>query len=99
MFFWTIVVFAISYAISSLLFTRLLPLLGTFLLPTISFLMTVLVATMGAATCFTIFLYYPKYVANNRGRTLEKNLIYVSNYMSIMANAGATVEQIFQSLG
>lgn len=44
------------------------------------------------------FLFYPKYVSSNLRMLIEKNLVYIVNYMAILSNAGATPWQIFSSL-
>lgn len=46
---------------------------------------------------FIVYLTYPKYVAGKVKRVLEKNLVYITNYMNILASAGATTEGIFTS--
>jgi len=97
MFFWTIIAALLTYIGASLLSTRLLPNLINipqaymFLIPPLTTLLAI-----GISVIF--FFSYPSYVANNKGREIERNLVYTSNYMAIMANAGATVEQIFESL-
>ncbi len=97
MFLWTIALFAASCATGYAL-TALLRYVNIALTTAQALQLTLLPAATSALTCFTLFLYYPAYVAGKKGRELDKNLAYISNYMSIMANAGATVERIFQSL-
>lgn len=94
MFFWVITTFVLSIIIS-------LFVLGIIQIAPLSpqtFLMSLAVASACATICFSLFLYYPKYTTAVKRREIEKNLVYISNYMSIMANSGATVEQLFQSL-
>ena len=47
---------------------------------------------------FSVFIYYPSYVASNVKRKIEKDLVYTVNYMSILSGAGATPEDTFSSL-
>jgi flagellar protein FlaJ len=58
-----------------------------------------IIASLLAGSCVIgIFLYYP-YSASNRAKTaIEKNIVYIINYMSILAGAGVTTEDIFTSL-
>jgi len=44
------------------------------------------------------FLYYPHYISGQIKTGIDKNIIYIINYMSILAGAGATTENIFTSL-
>lgn len=58
-----------------------------------------LVAAIGiGALVLTIFLYYPRYLSGNIKRGIDKNLVYIINYMAILAGAGVTTEDIFTSL-
>ncbi|UCH38291.1 MAG: type II secretion system F family protein [Candidatus Bathyarchaeota archaeon] len=45
-----------------------------------------------------IFLYYPRYRSGSIKTALDKNIVYIINYMSILAGAGVTTESIFTSL-
>lgn len=98
MFFWTIIIAIVTYIITASLFIAILPLLRIVFPPIYSLLIPLLIAVSAAGLSITAFFIYPKYVASNKGRQIDGNLVYTSNYMSIMANAGATVEQIFVSL-
>ena len=56
-------------------------------------------ATLGAgAVIIMSFLYYPYYIAGKIKTSLDKNIVYIINYMSILAGAGVTTENIFSSL-
>lgn len=56
-------------------------------------------ATIGTgAIIMMIFLYYPRQLGGNMKTALDKNIVYIINYMSILASAGVTTENIFTSL-
>lgn len=97
MFFWTMIIVLLTYLAVSLLFMTNLPILMT-VTPVYSFFIPLLAALSAGVVSVMFFFSYPNYVASNKGREIERNLVYTSNYMAIMANAGATVEQIFESL-
>jgi len=98
MFFWAIISFIASF-ITALVITRImLPLVNIFLSTQLLIVIPFLTGVVAVGVTMTSLTYYPRHVADNKGRDLEKNLVYVSNYMAIMAGAGATVEQIFESL-
>jgi len=44
------------------------------------------------------FLYYPRFIAGGVRTKIDKNIVYIINYMSILAGAGVTTENIFSSL-
>lgn len=44
------------------------------------------------------FLYYPSYISGNIKTAVDKNIVYVINYMAILAGAGVTPEDIYTSL-
>lgn len=98
MFFWTITIALITSIITASLFMIIFPLLRIVFPPIYSLLIPLLVAVSVGGLSITSFFFYPKYVANNKGSEIDRNIVYTSNYMSIMARAGATVEQIFGSL-
>ncbi len=50
------------------------------------------------AVVIMIFLYYPHQLAGSMRTALDKNIVYIINYMSILAGAGVTTENIFTSL-
>ncbi|MCJ7634746.1 type II secretion system F family protein [Candidatus Bathyarchaeota archaeon] len=56
-------------------------------------------ATIGTgAIVMMMFLYYPHQLAGSMRTGLDKNIVYIINYMSILAGAGVTTENIFGSL-
>jgi flagellar protein FlaJ len=44
------------------------------------------------------FLYYPTFKSGGIKTAIDKNIVYIINYMSILAGAGVTTEDIFTSL-
>lgn len=50
------------------------------------------------AIVIVIFLFYPYQLSDNARKGLDKNIVYIINYMSILAGAGVTTENIFTSL-
>lgn len=44
------------------------------------------------------FLYYPNFLSGSIKTAIDKNIVYIINYMSILAGAGVTTEDIFTSL-
>jgi flagellar protein FlaJ len=50
------------------------------------------------AVVMGVFLYYPYYKADNLKSELDRNIIYIVNYMGILSGAGVTIEDIFNSL-
>ena len=53
---------------------------------------------VGAAVTIIVFYVYPLYIAGQMKREIERNLVYVTNFMSIMESGGATPEEMFTSL-
>lgn len=97
--FWSLVTFAISSPATFLVLNFLLPLLLKFEMSILqSFFLSLIAGLTCGATCFLIFYFYPLYVASNLKITIEKNLVYVANYMAILSSAGATPGQTFSSL-
>jgi archaellum biogenesis protein FlaJ (TadC family) len=43
------------------------------------------------------FLYYPMSVADGIKAKLDKNMVYIINYMSVLAGAGIMTEDVFNS--
>jgi flagellar protein FlaJ len=55
--------------------------------------------TLGSGgAVLAIFLYYPRFRSGSIKTALDKNIVYIINYMSILAGAGVTTESIFTSL-
>jgi flagellar protein FlaJ len=50
-----------------------------------------------AVTVIVCFLYYPMYVADGIKAKLDKNMVYIINYMSVLAGAGIMTEDVFNS--
>jgi archaeal flagellar protein FlaJ len=50
-----------------------------------------------AVTVIVCFLYYPMYVADGIKGKLDKNMVYIINYMSVLAGAGIMTEDVFNS--
>lgn len=96
--FWSIVATAIAAAIAFPLTLLLNPVLSLNL-SALQLLYIPLGAAVGVgALTLTIFLYYPQYVAGNIKIGIDKNIVYITSYMQILAGAGVTVEDIFTSL-
>lgn len=53
---------------------------------------------IGLALTITIFYTYPLYISGKVKREIERNLVYITSYMSIMESGGATSEETFLSL-
>jgi flagellar protein FlaJ len=86
----------LATAIIAFPLTFTLSLLG--ILPNIWFLYAI-GATLGAgAIVLFVFLYYPRSISGGMKTALDKNIVYITNYMSILAGAGVTTESIFTSL-
>ncbi len=60
--------------------------------------MTVLASPLivGVVTLIS-FLYYPMSVADGIKAKLDKNMVYIINYMSVLAGAGVMTEDVFNS--
>ena len=52
---------------------------------------------IAAAVVLVCFIYYPFYVADGKKMKLDKNMVYIINYMSVLAGAGIMTEDVFQS--
>jgi len=98
MFFWGIVALLTSAAIGTPLILALNTLLVLNLqtLQLIEYLVGIPVATM--ILVIVIFLYYPRYKADTIKGELDKNLVYIVNFMGILAGSGMTTEDIFSAL-
>lgn len=58
----------------------------------------ILLTVLAGASTLIVFYAIPLYIADKVKRRIEKNLVYVTNFMAIMASGGATSEEIFTSL-
>lgn len=61
-------------------------------------IMRLIVSLIGGVTTTIVFYTYPLYVSGKIKREIEKNLVYITNYMAIMESGGATSEEMFTSL-
>lgn len=98
MFFWSGVMAAVASVATLTMLSMVMPLLGLHVPPILTSTFTLIAATAGGGLTMTIFYLYPRYVAGNKKRALERNLIYITNYMTILTSAGATSEEVFSSL-
>ena len=57
-----------------------------------------IVSLIGGVTTIILFYTYPLYVAGRLKRGIERNLVYITNYLAIMESGGATSEEMFASL-
>jgi flagellar protein FlaJ len=98
MFFWGLLAFIFSFLAAILLFEYSFPILG-FTVPLLhSIIYSILVGLVGGGVCFAVYLFYPSYSASNLKIKIEKNLVYIANYMAILSSSGATPGQTFTSL-
>lgn len=98
MFFWTITAMVLTLVVSISLISIILPMLGS----EFSLITTIIIEVgspilVGAIT-FVIFWYYPNYTASNQKIMIDKNIVYTTNFMSIVSGAGASTEEVFLSL-
>jgi flagellar protein FlaJ len=59
---------------------------------------TLEIALSIGALVFIIFFFYPNYLSGKIKTRIDKNLVYIVNYMSILSGAGVITEEIFTSL-
>ncbi|MFQ6052799.1 MAG: type II secretion system F family protein [Candidatus Bathyarchaeia archaeon] len=98
MFFWSAVMIAVSSVATFLMLGVVLPLIGVFIPSFLTLTFTIVAGVAGGGLTLVIFYLYPRYVAGNKRRELERNLVYITNYMTILTSAGATSEEVFASL-
>jgi flagellar protein FlaJ len=98
MIFWGIVALLASAAIGTPLILTLNTLLNLQLqtLQLIEYLVGIPLAAM--IIVIVIFMYYPMYKADAIKNELDKNLVYIVNFMGILAGSGMTTEDIFSAL-
>jgi archaellum biogenesis protein FlaJ (TadC family) len=102
--FWTIIISVlififIPYCIDLTSFSLILStLLDTPYLLLDPQLIRLIVSLIGGVTTVIVFYTYPLYVSGKVKRELERNLVYITNYMAIMESGGATSEEVFTSL-
>ena len=92
--FWTIAITLITGLISIPAAFLLVPMLH---LPTNIFMAMLAAPLIAAAATIVCFLYYPMYVADGIKAKLDKNMVYIINYMSVLAGAGIMTEDVFNS--
>ena len=61
------------------------------------FLFLIAAPLIAAAITIVSFLYYPMYRADEIKSKLDKNMVYIINYMSVLAGAGIMTEDVFNS--
>jgi flagellar protein FlaJ len=92
--FWMIV----SAVITGLVVIPTVYFLGPMLnLPIMYFYISLASPLLAAAIVLIIFIYYPISVADGKKMKLDKNMVYIINYMSVLAGAGIMTEDVFQS--
>ncbi len=98
MFFWSMVTTLVGFGVASVAFGMVLPFMGISFPVVLAITFSILIGLASGGLTILIFYAYPNYVASNVKRELEKNLVYIANYMAILASAGATSEEVFASL-
>ena len=92
--FWMIV----SAALDGLVVIPTVYFLGPMLkLPIMYFYISLASPLLAAAIVLICFIYYPISVADAKKMKLDKNMVYIINYMSVLAGAGIMTEDVFQS--
>jgi flagellar protein FlaJ len=82
--------FPITFTLNQLLYLNM---------PTLQLILIPIGAAAGAGVLVLVgFLGYPEYIAGNIKTGIEKNIIYIINYMAILVGAGVTNEDVFASL-
>lgn len=97
MIFWALISMVVAAAVSTplILTLQLLNVLG----PSTPWFIYPIGATLGTgAIVMLAFLYYPTFKSGGIKTAIDKNIVYIINYMSILAGAGVTTEDIFTSL-
>ena len=97
MFFWAIISILLA-AIVSFPVTYVLTMQNILSLNGIWFVYPLAVTLGTGAIVLISFIYYPHSRSNSIKTAINKNIVYIINYMSILAGAGVTTEDIFTSL-
>ncbi|MEM4312169.1 MAG: type II secretion system F family protein [Nitrososphaerales archaeon] len=97
MVFWTFVSFPIAFLIIKFFYDTMFVLLFNFPAQ-LSLFLSLLGAFITSMGVYGIMIIWPNYLAGRLKRDIEKNLVYITNFMSILASAGATTEEIFLAL-
>ena len=92
--FWTLVATLVTALISTPAAFLVLPLLE---LPSDYFMLVLASPLIVGAITLVSFLYYPMSVADGIKSKLDKNMVYIINYMSVLAGAGIMTEDVFNS--
>lgn len=98
MFFWSIIAAILPFPITFLTLQYVLPPIGIIVPLQFSLLYSLLISLASGGITFLVFFYYPSYAASSLKISIEKNLVYVANYMAILSSAGATPGETFASL-
>ena len=99
MFFWSLVAFFALLVLVPVLFVSFSSFLGLVFPLYFVAVVGLLAGGVSFGVCFVVFFYYPSYKASVLKMKIEKNLVYVANYMAILSGAGATPGETFSSLG
>lgn len=95
--FWMLISMIATAAVSTPLIYTLL-MLNVFT-PAVPWFIYPIGITLGIGGVVMIaFLYYPTFKSGGIKTAIDKNIVYIINYMSILAGAGVTTEDIFTSL-
>jgi flagellar protein FlaJ len=97
MMFWIILGMSLV-AVMSFPIIYALTLINIISLPVPWFVLPIGVTLGTGAIVMMAFLYYPYSISGGMKTAIEKNIVYIINYMSILAGAGVTTEAIFTSL-
>ncbi len=96
--FWTIVVALITGIVAVPAAFFLVPILQPMLkLPDNISTILLFSPLITAAITVVCFIYYPFSVADSIKSKLDKNMVYIINYMSVLAGAGIMTEDVFNS--
>ncbi|MCX8150839.1 MAG: type II secretion system F family protein [Candidatus Bathyarchaeota archaeon] len=98
MFFWSLITFVVSLVIVPVLFVVFSSLVGVVFPLSFIVVIGLLAGGVSFGVCFVVFLSYPSYKASVLKMKIEKNLVYVANYMAILSGSGATPGETFGSL-
>ncbi len=98
MFFWSLVVFVTFFVLTFVYSGVLLPALNMSIPMLSSVGYSLIVGVLAAGVTFATFMYYLNYALSSQKVKIDKNLVYITNYMAILASAGATPGETFNSL-
>lgn len=92
--FWTIIATVVTALISTPAAFLVLPMMN---LPSNYFTWVLVSPIIVGALTAVCFLYYPVTVSDEIKSKLDKNMVYIINYMSVLAGAGIMTEDVFNS--